>query len=272
MSRFYALGLDKNFSSSRYSSIGGECRIVCLNIEDIPAYADMSKIVRLRGNREIIQSELDRWAEPVKCSVARSLSNHLGSALGSGYMLVPFAEANAAGICEYKICVEFTNFIFDEESGKLLLSANVSISRCGKLVTVCEYVDRVTVEKSAQCSEIMGGMDWALKIFGEFIARCIGGGCADSESTRVPCGTCPEFLAQSQKPEEGAATKVSQRMDAFPRIINISSRGEVYVVVDSEDGTKRYFSGRLFNRSSVNVKCDSPYKITSTNDELIDVR
>jgi uncharacterized lipoprotein YmbA len=273
MSRFYALGLDKSSSQSKCSSIGGECRIVCLNIEDIPAYADISKIVKLRGSCEIIQSELNRWAEPIKYSIARSLSNHLGDALGSKYMLVPFAEANAAGVCEHKICVEFTNFIFDEESGKLLLSANVSISRRGKLVTVCEYADCVTVGEFAQCSEIVGGMDWALKIFGEFVARCVDGDCADG-NTKVPCGTCPcpEALARDQKSEEVTAAKASQGVDVFPRIVNIVSRGEVYVVVDSEDGTKRYFSGRLFSGSSINVKCDSPYKVTSTDDKLIEVK
>jgi hypothetical protein len=235
----------------------------------------MSKIVKLRGSWEIVPSELNRWAEPIKYSIARSLSNHLGSALGSKYMLVPFPEANAAGICECKVCVEFTNFIFDEGSGKLLLSANVSISKCGKLVTVCEYMDRVAVGKSVQCGEIVGGMDWALKIFGEFIARCIDGDCANG-SAKVPCGcgTCPrpEILAQDQKSEEATAAKVFQRADTFPHVINISSRGEVYVVVDSEDGTKRYFSGRLFSGSSINVKCDSPYKVTSTDDKLIEVK
>jgi hypothetical protein len=187
-------------------------------------------------------------------------------------MLIPFTEVGATEICEHKICVEFTNFIFDEDSGEFLLSANVSIFKYGKLMTVCEYADRFTVGRLVECSKIVGGMDWALKMFGEFIARCVDINCASAGDDKIFCETSPEVLVEDQKSGESIAAKVSQKTDAFPRIINISARGEAYIVVDSEDGTKRYFSGRLFNGSSVNVKCDSPYRIISTNDELIEVK
>jgi hypothetical protein len=60
-------------------------------------------------------------------------------------------------------------------------------------------------------------------------------------------------------------------VDEFPRVINIFARGEVYVIVDSADGEHRYFSGRLFSGTSIDVKCDAPYRVISTNDTLIDV-
>jgi hypothetical protein len=271
MSRFYALGLDRGFGREKCPPGDGECQMVCLNVESIPAYADGSQIVKLHGKCEITQSELHRWAEPVKCGITRSLANHLGGALGRKYVLMPLLESNCASLCEHRVCVAFTNFIFNEGSGELLLSANVSIFKRGKLVTVCEYADRFTVEKFADYDRIVGAMDWTLRMFGEFIARCIDTNRAGGEGVKILREACQE-LPGDRKLGRTTSVKISGEMGAFPRIINIFARGEVYVVVDSEDGSKRYFSGQLFGGSSIDVKCDSPYRITSTNDELIEIR
>jgi hypothetical protein len=274
MSRFYTLGLDRSFNREKCPGHDGECHVVCLNIESIPAYADVSQIVKLHGRCEITQSEVHRWAEPVKYGITRSLSNHLSGALGRNYVLVSLPELNCTNICEHRVCVAFTNFIFNEGSGELLLSANISVFKCGKLVTICEYADRFMVEKFADYDKIVSGMDWALRMLGEFIAHCIDANCVSDGCVKIPReAPCPE-LAEGLELEKAAVTKVSREADvnAFPRIINISARGEVYVVVDSENGTKRYFSGRLFSGSSIDVKCDSPYRVISTNDELIEVR
>ncbi|MDR3273937.1 MAG: PqiC family protein [Puniceicoccales bacterium] len=282
MSKFYALGLDKDYSHERCSSVGNECRVICLSVESIPAYSDMSQIVKLRGSCEVVQSEFHRWAEPIKYSITRSLLHHLSSAFGGKYILVPMSESSAAKACEYKICVGFTNFIFAENNSELLLSADVSIFKRDKLVTVCEYSDRFSVGE-VEYEGIVNGMDWELKILGEFIARCIDGNCVKSiaktstpnevsagktNSNNFAQGCCKDVINCNGK----VPREISKKTETFPRIINISSRGEVYVVVDSEDGTRRYFSGRLFNGSSINVKCDSPYKITSTNNDLIEVK
>ncbi|MDR1255967.1 MAG: PqiC family protein [Puniceicoccales bacterium] len=267
MSKFYALGLSGTTSSGKCLPIGAECMAIGLSVESIPAYSDMAQIVKLRDGCEVVQSELHRWAEPIKCGIARSLLNHLGSALGGKYILVPLVESSAARAYEYKVHVGFTNFIFNEDNSELLLAANVSIFKRGKLVAICDYSDRFRVG-AAEYKKIVNGMDWALKMLGGFIARCIDRGCAGDIAANIPVpmeiGSC----------ENGGdcGEKVSQGTEAFPRIINISARGEVYVVVDSAEGTHRYFSGRLFKGSSINVKCDAPYKITSTNDELIEVK
>ncbi|MDR0595230.1 MAG: PqiC family protein [Puniceicoccales bacterium] len=271
MSRFYALGLDGGACREKCLSNKDDCKVICLNIESIPAYSDMSQIVKLRNNCEIVQSELYRWAEPMKYGIARSLSNHLSSALGERYILVPLFESSAAKIYDYKVCVGFSNFIFTEDKSELLLSANISIFEKSRLVAICEYSDRSKVG-SVECEKIVQDMDLALKKLGKFIARCLSKDYIDNAVTKPIGGVDTGDDAQRYENKAIPEEKVTQGAENFPIIINISARGEVYVIVDSEDGTQRYFSGRLFEGSSVNVECDAPFKVISTDNSLIEVK
>jgi hypothetical protein len=231
----------------------------------------MSQIVKLRNSCEVVQSELHRWAEPMKYGIARSLSNHLSGALGKRYILVPLFEPSAAKIYDYKVCVGFSNFIFTEGKSELLLSANISIFGKGRLVAICEYSDRSKVG-FVECEKIVQAMDLALKKLGKFIARCINKDYIDNTVAKPIEGVGIGDDAQRCENKAIPEGKVTQGTENFPIVINISARGEVYVIVDSEDGTQRYFSGRLFEGSSVNVECNAPFKVISTDDSLIEVK
>jgi uncharacterized lipoprotein YmbA len=274
-SRFYALGLGPSRDAKECLPIGDECKVLCLNVESVPPYVDVSQIIKLRNGCEITRSEIHRWAEPVKYSVFRSLSNHLRDALGNEYIIVSPFESGVGKACEYKICVSLANFIFNEDTKEMLLAAKVSIFKHEDLVALCNYSNRFNVG-TAEHKSVINSMDWALKMLGEFVARCVNIGCLPQSECHC-CDSTDEALTcyvQRMQDHENMDTMDAKidRATNFPRIINISAHGEVYVVVDSEDGTRRYFSGRLFNGSSVDVKCDLPYKITSTNDELVEVR
>jgi uncharacterized lipoprotein YmbA len=231
----------------------------------------MSQIVKLRNSCEIVQSELYRWAEPMKYGIARSLFNHLSGALGERYILVPLFEPSAAKIYDYKVCVGFSNFIFTEGKSELLLSTNISIFEKSRLVSVCEYSDRSKVG-SVECEKIVQAMDLALKKLGKFIARCINKDRINNAVVKPTGGVGTGDDAQRCENNAISEGKVPQGTENFPIIINISARGEVYVIVDSEDGTQRYFSGRLFEGSSVNVECDAPFRVISTDNSLIEVK
>jgi uncharacterized lipoprotein YmbA len=276
-SRFYALGLGATRGAKKCLPTDGEQRVVCLIVEGVPAYADSSQIVKLRDGCEITRSEIHRWAEPIKCSVLRSLTNHLSCVLGDEYVFVPMPESGSLKAHEYKIFVNFTNFIFDESAREMFLSAKISIVKNGKLVALCDYSDRFAIG-TVDYKNIVIGMDWALKMLGEFVAQCMSPGQASQQKccSAAQDGTVACEQEQPTKSDVAVSSTVieagTRPSGVFPRVINLSARGEVYVVVDSEDGAMRYFSGRLFNGSSVDVKCDAPYKVTSTNDELLEVR
>jgi hypothetical protein len=175
-----------------------------------------------------------------------------------------------------------TNLRFVENHSELLLSADVSTLKLDKLVTICEYSDRFRVGQ-VEYEGIVNGMDWELKMLGELIARCIDGGCVKNPADT---GTPNEASAGKTNPNNfvhgccknvtNSNIKVSQDIsestEMFPRSTNIPSRAQLDVAVDSKDGTQKSFPGRLFNGSWVSGKCNSPYKITSTNNDVIDIQ
>lgn len=314
-SQFYALGF--KHLGTKGSTCDAALKIVCINIEEVPAYADVSQFISLKDGCEIVRSESLRWGEPFKVSVARSLYVGLSHQLKDAYLVVS-SPLKVSQNCEYRVNVKVTNFIFDRDKKEVYLTAVITILKHDKPYLICDYSDCFKTSASSPKS-IVNGMDWALNTMSIFIGRCLNvsqspvADGADMKNFEVDSNSVElhkkseivptEKISSSDKDvvsknlDERADTKIpeitenptliqqivsalepeqpecaSSISEIGGRTIELVAHGEVYVVVDSDDGNVRYFSGRLYDGSSVNVKCDGPFRVVSTNDSLLEVR
>lgn len=279
VSKFYALGFNNIHEKvSSYQMVDTQRELVYLDLEEIPAYTDVAQIVSLQNGCELVRSEVSRWGEPFKVSVARSLYTHLAKQLADTYSVVLLPSSLSSREYIYKISVKIINFIFDKDNNELCLSATITIFKQGKLYVICDYNDCFKIG-SNQYDTLVKSMDWELNMLSEFIGRCI-----NTQVVRnIPMMNSAEAIAEKDDKNLQNAnvpfsnTNVMQedvinKSENQPRVINITAHGEVYVIVDNENGDIRYFSGRLFNGSSIDVECDSAFKVISTDDSLIEVR
>lgn len=269
-SRFYALGF-KELGATDNSCNNGK-KVVHVDLEEIPAYADVSQFVSLKDGCEILRSELLRWGEPFKTSVSRSLYIGLSSRLKGKYSVV-MLPVRISQECEYRVNVRVTNFIFNHDKKEIYLNAAITILKHGKLHAICDYNDCVKVN-SLTPKAIVHGMDWALNAMSVFIGQCLD--VVPTNKTKSDSVSESKVSSQIETNVQGdshlAVSGAPCRAIEDPRTIELVAHGEVYVIVDSEDGNVRYFSGRLYDGSSVKVQCDRPFKVISTNDSLLEVK
>lgn len=283
-SHFYALGFrtlgEQNKTVSDFTA--SELKIVSLDLEEIPAYSDISQFIELQNKCEIIRLENVRWGEPFKTSITRSLYTSLSKELKNNYTVVLLPGNNNFKESEYKIGVKIVNFIFNKDKNEMCLSAVITIMKHGSLYAICDYNDCFKTG-SQDIQVIINSMDWALNMMSSFISHCLGSkvNAFDKQSHGDVVVQTQNSAIETDKPLEvvvanQAQGKVNQEETLIAehkgkRDIEIVSHGEVYVVVDSEDGNVRYFSGRLFKGSSITVSCDGPFKVISTDNSLIEI-
>ena len=269
-SHFYALGINQSGTKGDVSC--KDClKVVCLDLEEIPSYSDVSQFVALKDGCEIVRSELLRWGEPFKTSVERALYSGLSNQLKGNYFVV-LSPVKQPQEYDYRVSVKVMNFIFDQDRNEIRLGAVITMTKKGDPYAICDYSDCLQVG-SNDPKAIVDGMNWALNTMSAFIGRCLTPH-VDMHvlEEEVPQSEDSQVDVQDADSDENDLSVSQEELSEQSRIIELISHGEVYVTVDSEDGEIRYFSGRLYDGSSVNVRCDGPFKVTSTDDSLIEIR
>jgi uncharacterized lipoprotein YmbA len=92
----------------------------------IPAYLDRLQMVTRLSDNELAVSEIDRWAEPLEESIARTLEENLAALLPeSSFVRFPWYASEAP---DYAVSVELRRFEGDA-TGTVVLEARWSLSR-----------------------------------------------------------------------------------------------------------------------------------------------
>ncbi len=275
-SHFYALGLKQLGSSENFCN--KHLGIICVELEEIPAYTDVSQFITLKDGCELVRFENFRWGEPFKTSVTRSLYVSLAKQLNGSYTVLMSQGAIPSHECVYKVSVRITNFIFNGDKNEIYLTGSITIFKEGKLYAICDYNDCFNTG-SADIKAVINAMDWALNSMSLFISQCLDMSFAntDSATNKQPQENGKDYHSV-QSVNKQVPIKNKERSTEDNVVSNnmqynnleIIAHGEVYIIVDSVDGDTRYFSGRLSDGESASIICDGPVKIISTDDSLIE--
>ena len=97
----------------------------------LPGYLDRPQIVVRVSDNEIVLTESDRWAEPLRDNVSRTLKENLSRLLPtSSYVEFPWYEADAP---DYVVVVEIRRFEADS-AGTVILDATWRLTEAGRAI------------------------------------------------------------------------------------------------------------------------------------------
>lgn len=128
----------------------------------LPEYLDRSEIARRAGDNQIKYAGTHRWAEPLKVSFSRVLSENLATMIPTEQVVI-FPWARAIPI-DYQVTVVVTGYEADE-SGYIRLATNWQIIRTDDTTVIArrmtsyretaastDYADLVTAQSRALAS------------------------------------------------------------------------------------------------------------------------